>query len=623
MRGLRAGAWPVAAALCLSLSGCEPVRNATRDAVERIDAARPVSAKVRDRAGHLEQVLSEDAAAREAFLAELDARYRVRALDCARGYSPSAFDSDADVRAKLTDLDCFEKHDDEIFEWLGYRRLAGLVAAEPLVESGDDVRDVVATSAPPELVAYAQGAAVAVVASGTSVEVLDLASGETLFKDPRLGSRARGVAISPNGRLFAVAVDAGLVLRAAADGEALVELPGYQHLTWLDAATAVLVKQSSAGAELWDLRSEQKTALKGLTAYVTRVVPVGNENRFVVATHGALLAYEWRRRDGGLQATLVDQRVAEGAGWNESMGTRTSDGLRFVVAGRGLTVTDLRTLETTQVDLSPVTVGGPSALPAGEEVLLQATIPSIGTTRSFVYSIVDNSFAHVADDEVVRSGARLSTRPTYVPSVERLALVTGTTIRLVSDVDRGPRYGPDALVQAIEEERRAEQEERAAQLAQRLGYRSEVSVGGVPVIAGPIATAAGDAAIEAVGVYQSSSYDSRRPGMRATAPGPVNVLVKRAEKPIVLVLSSHEPVHWRVSLSSGAELRAVLLSGYHDSTVSGIGDVRVVNLGRMYAHEQGSGSFSQLQTEVMRWTGKPIESFQGRYSGNSFTVGGR
>jgi hypothetical protein len=46
-------------------------------------------------------------------------------------------------------------------------------------------------------------------------------------------------------------------------------------------------------------------------------------------------------------------------------------------------------------------------------------------------------------------------------------------------------------------------------------------------------------------------------------------------------------------------------------------------MGRHYAYEQGGSGFSALQREVIKRTGKGIETFQGKYSGTSFIVGGR
>ena len=94
-------------------------------------------------------------------------------------------------------------------------------------------------------------------------------------------------------------------------------------------------------------------------------------------------------------------------------------------------------------------------------------------------------------------------------------------------------------------------------------------------------------------------------------------------RPIVLVLSSYEPISWRIAGARAANLRAILLSGYSPSTVSGEEGVQVVQIGKQYTYERGGSGFHELQREVIRRTGSGIETFQGKYSGSSFIVGGR
>ena len=70
------------------------------------------------------------------------------------------------------------------------------------------------------------------------------------------------------------------------------------------------------------------------------------------------------------------------------------------------------------------------------------------------------------------------------------------------------------------------------------------------------------------------------------------------------MLSSHQTVHWELTLAPGATLRAVLLSGYGESTVAGAGDALVTSIGGFYAFKQGSAEFKHLESEVMRCTGR-------------------
>jgi hypothetical protein len=127
------------------------------------------------------------------------------------------------------------------------------------------------------------------------------------------------------------------------------------------------------------------------------------------------------------------------------------------------------------------------------------------------------------------------------------------------------------------------------------------------------------AQVVAVSVYEAVA--SQPPGS-PVVPGPVTVLVRPALRPVVLVLSSHQTVRWQVEVLPGAELAAVLLSGYGESTVDGVGDALVSPIGGFYAFKRGSAEFKHLEDEVLRCTGRTIEDFQSVYAGDSFEVGG-
>src|SRR5688500_14866816 len=141
------------------------------------------------------------------------------------------------------------------------------------------------------------------------------------------------------------------------------------------------------------------------------------------------------------------------------------------------------------------------------------------------------------------------------------------------------------------------------------------------IVAGPegLRMLARSAQVVAVSVYEAVA--SQPPGSTGV-PGPVTVLVRPALRPVVLVLSSHQTVRWQVEVLPGAELAAVLLSGYGESTVDGVGDALVSPIGGFYAFKRGSAEFKQLEDEVLRCTGRTIEDFQSVYAGASFEVGG-
>jgi hypothetical protein len=140
------------------------------------------------------------------------------------------------------------------------------------------------------------------------------------------------------------------------------------------------------------------------------------------------------------------------------------------------------------------------------------------------------------------------------------------------------------------------------------------------IISGSVTSprAARNAQVEAVSVYEAVAL--RVPCVPAKQ-GPVKVLVGSTPRPVVLVLSSHQSVQWDLTVAPGAMLKAVLLSGYGESTVSGAGNAQISSIGGFYAFKRGSAEFQHLEREVMRCTGRPIENFQSVYAGHSFEIG--
>ena len=103
--------------------------------------------------------------------------------------------------------------------------------------------------------------------------------------------------------------------------------------------------------------------------------------------------------------------------------------------------------------------------------------------------------------------------------------------------------------------------------------------------------------------------------------GKVTVRVRRTSKPLILILSSYESVHWNIVSDSESKLAAVLISGYHPSEVIGAKGAKIITIGDKYAYSLESNQYHSLNKEAVKWTGKEIGLFQGKYEGNLFSVG--
>ncbi len=136
--------------------------------------------------------------------------------------------------------------------------------------------------------------------------------------------------------------------------------------------------------------------------------------------------------------------------------------------------------------------------------------------------------------------------------------------------------------------------------------------------------------LHVVGVYEPLRIPDGRP---ARSMRPIDVQVERTAKPVVLALTSYEPVEWRIRTTPGAAIAAVIVAGYHRQTVSWRTPVRsntpVYMVGRdlcrypyqWEASDSGRVSeFAVFQSALEEYSGLTVKSFNGCYTGREFVV---
>ncbi len=57
--------------------------------------------------------------------------------------------------------------------------------------------------------------------------------------------------------------------------------------------------------------------------------------------------------------------------------------------------------------------------------------------------------------------------------------------------------------------------------------------------------------------------------------GTINIQIERKNQPVILALSSYEPVHWNITLVKEVKLEKVIINGYHDQEISGISGIPI------------------------------------------------
>ncbi|OJT21604.1 hypothetical protein BO221_27770 [Archangium sp. Cb G35] len=138
----------------------------------------------------------------------------------------------------------------------------------------------------------------------------------------------------------------------------------------------------------------------------------------------------------------------------------------------------------------------------------------------------------------------------------------------------------------------------------------------------------GNPEVHVIGVYEARGDHSG--GSHPTGNAVVHV---ERTGPQVLVLSSYEPVNWKVTAVPNANIQYILALGYHAQSVEAPQGVQVkvldyetqgVFAGCAYEYpddDPHSGCETpQLLEEVKRLTGQEVSSFHGCYQGTSFTL---
>ncbi len=147
-------------------------------------------------------------------------------------------------------------------------------------------------------------------------------------------------------------------------------------------------------------------------------------------------------------------------------------------------------------------------------------------------------------------------------------------------------------------------------------------VGGSGDLSRYITSSSSPKEVHLVGVYEANS--NHRAGYHPS--GQVEVKVTRQDKPIILALSSYEPVEWNIQLEPGVVVEKVILNGYHDQKVIGISGIPIEE----YSYEETGrylGNFTYewesspaLVKQLNQLTGNQLTSFQGCYRGTQFEI---
>lgn len=636
-----------ACAVALALSGCQFGSD-----IDRINHALPPGAGFLTAKDELFVAAKAQGLDVAALSAELDERMRQRASGCAGDFKPGPFDNDEAIREKLADKECFAKADADLIEWLGLRRVAIALDAPPLRPVPRTLATIETNSSARNLV-FAQRAGVAISFRSSGTQVFDIGSGEVIARHERMASGA----LSANGRVYATQEDSALQLRDVESDALLLALHGAkgQGFCFLGDAGALVPVKDEEGKrriEYFDFRSGRRTpvAIDGTLGENVVALP-GDGTRLLASSSGQLVELQLT---GGPKDGRVEVRRKWPAAANLSWGrlVLTADGKSLPTVGNSrIDVLDLSSMTTRAIVLSPLRPHEVAPTPDPDKLVVTVSAPGTYRTQSYLYSLAARTLAPI---DATRAWGRI----TWLPALGRNAMVDNARLVPLDAIPVGPAEDANIVIEramlaaadgatarqmraastlddptialrreAIERtirESNASPAEAAKlrQWAADIEARSSSRNAAVPAPranAGGILRVPADADVRAVGVYEAA--DGSHGVGKARKAGSVRVFVSRSKRPIVLVLSSYEPVNWIVQLHDGAKVSNILLSSYHGSQAFGAVGARIESIGTQHAYKRGSSDFEALDAQVERFTGKRIGSFQGAYSGTSFSLG--
>lgn len=589
------------------VTGCSDVAGRFEDAQTRINAAMPPSIEVTALSAAAAAAAEAVPGRRARIEREMTAFLQGRVIECAKGVAPSWRDSAADVRSTLKDVTCFAVKDQQMLAWLRRMHVGThlLRPAEP-IESTSLVASVLLDQEISRVRLPERGS-IALASHPQGWTLIDLRTG-TKVREGKDADRwsARRPVLSRNGHVAVMAPEKGrLVVEETASGRLLEDLGagGVSSVNWISDTMAILNSASQRKSLLVDYSTgrEAELPIEGIDFYwgaLTTPVP----GEYLLNGQASLRLVRIDSTEAALSVTSLREVRLEGMLVYEDASALSSDGRTFLTKVGRMTVVNVASAEASALDTGLFLVT--SALPHADpgKFFLTAVADDRRRPAGFVLDVPQRTLARLSEAGDGRA------RWQYWPAARKYVTTSGRALRVVDSPPPTETAEPLATLAA-----RALQAENERKLA-AVEQPGTVQRGAPPLLAVPAGSR-----VLAVGAYESraGSHGVGRPRVA----GAIDVTVMRTGYPVVLVLSSYEPVNWRIQLAPGAALSAVLLFGYHESSVVGQGGARIHRGGTLYAYNRQSSEFERLNREVAKLTGLDINHFQGVYAATNFSVG--
>lgn len=616
--------------LAVSLSGCELASGILSSPEERINAAFPVSDAARIvKASALE--MATDAQKKE-IEAQINEHLMLRARNCAQGYLPSWHSSVEDIRRAIINKTCFADADDKISRWLRMRKVDLVLSQPPLAPIPETPPEFISADGFIQDTHFAENAGIALLATPQSIELVDIATSKLISSEARGGALV-GM-LSPNGRLYVTGDGKSIKIKSVETGSVIDEINSvlpYQ-LYWLDDHTAAYSQRGSK-ATLLDFASGNEIPIPSVTGLLWHAKKMPDiPQQYAFFFHHEVAVIELDRTEREATVKLLSETPANGIAWALNTSGSTADGKYHFAANNDLTLADLEQMKVETISFAPFYLQTGIATPDADKIIVTGFIQppqSNDPSGIYLYSISEHTLTRVDQEKI------FPPRYIYIPSLRKQGIIINNKISIrdelpTLDTTSLAEFVSNALAISSQRKQDAYDKQVAEQFIRSSGYAENRPVWparpaeAVPSSLPPgnsnlLAGLARNAQIEGVGVYQGKTANRAFSGHPM---GSVDVHIRSSTKPIVLVLSSYEPVNWRLTSAPGAKLAAVLVSGYYTSNVVGAGAARVIVVGSAFSYKQVGSDYNRLNSEVVQYTGKGMDIFQGQYEGGKFSVGG-
>lgn len=647
---------------CTVLAGCDQISAGLTPTPERINTAFPLPDTLQIARNALTASLEGNKVAQQAINEQYAKLMTVRALTCTAKTPIGRFDTAFKIKTKVTDIDCFQKQDVRLAEWISLQRLA-LVMVQPALVP---VSTLPAKALLPNIndsggqVSVASAANVMVVKGSQRFSVVQLPGGKQLGSFAVPEQTYRPAVLSANGRVLAVPTGSrNLRLIEVETGNVLWNTDEYSDLiAWLPGVDAALLTQTNTGVpHLLDIKNGKidvyPAAEKRLSWAISTPAPSG---KYLVGSgQTASLMNLTREASGALEAAPLKQWRLTGNSSSSATPFFMNQGNKLVYqSGQDLGWLDLQTEQQGTWQLSAINASGFSKL--DEQTILFDTYAMGATPAASRLLDITQGTVSIAKNLDARDGSLVSLLPRdgYLKRGNS-AITIGSAVEveapqpletLVSEALLARQLARVAAVSAAAEneansDRSRDIDQMSPQVramnaaaAIRAGLPREVveairrgeSAGGGAAPFPPGAKAMltdvpANARVLVVGVYEGATApgasSTAGPGGRKT--GSVRINVQPGNTPVVLVLASYESVRWVIN-TNGRKISAILMSGYEQSSVIGGDTSKVLRIGSRYAYKIDSNEYNQLKQDIARYVSNPVTTFQGSYKGQEFAV---